>query len=378
MKPAFASLDSMLPSLLAAYGPPGRETGVRAVLRRLLKGTGSFGQDDATGNLHVRRAGSGRRLLLTAHMDAPGIIVTRLEGDTGQARIAVLGGRKPAELVGASVLFEGDRAALIAWERKDGADPEPDQLILETGITKRGRPGSRGARGLNGAAGPLGVGDVAALEDRPIRIGDYWCAANLDNRAGCAVLVQALTRARRVGYDVHAVFTAQSDLGARGATTSAFGIEPDLAVVIDVAHVGEPKETSGFTPGKGPCVALKEHGFLAHPEMLEVVRKAARAARVPLQYLIREGDGSDARAVRASRMGVPTAVLAIPARRSGGVWSLVHARDLEQTVALIGAVLAGGGGMSAWGAARGKAKARPKAKTKAKAKARPRTRGGRR
>jgi putative aminopeptidase FrvX len=90
-------------------------------------------------------------------------------------------------------------------------------------------------------------------------------------------------------------------------------------------------------------VALKEQGFLAHPEMLELVRKAARAARVPLQYLIREGEGSDARAVRAARTGVPTAVIAIPARRSGGIWSLVHARDLEQTAALITALLSGAG-----------------------------------
>jgi putative aminopeptidase FrvX len=90
-------------------------------------------------------------------------------------------------------------------------------------------------------------------------------------------------------------------------------------------------------------VALKEQGFLAHPEMLELVRKAARSARVPLQYAIREGEGSDARAVRAARTGVPTAAILIPAKRSGGIWSLVHARDLEQTVALIGAILKTGG-----------------------------------
>jgi len=189
----------------------------------------------------------------------------------------------------------------------------------------------------------LDVGDVAAIDDRPMRLGGYWCSANLDDRAGCASLAAALLRARRVRYDIHAIFTAQSDLGARGATTAAFGIDPEIAVVVDVAHVNEPKETSGFAVGKGPCVALKEQGFLAHPMMLDLVRKAARAARVPLQYLIREGEGSDGRAVRASRVGVPTAVLAIPARRTGGVGSLVHERDLEQTTALLAAILAGAG-----------------------------------
>ncbi len=363
MSPAASdSLESMLPQLLSAFGPPGREAGVRAMLRRLLRGAGPF-QQDVTGNLHVRREGSGRRLLLAAHMDAPGVIVTRLEPDPGKARIAVLGGRKPSELVGAMARFEDDRTAVVTWERKDGADPEPDQLLLETGVGKPRRGGSRAKGG--GRPGPaLEVGEVAALDERPTRLGDYWCAANLDNRAGCAAVVRALTRSRRVRYDVHAVFTAQSDLGARGATTGAYGVEPELAVVVDVAHWGEPKETSGFTPGEGPCVALKEQGFLAHPEMLEVVRKAARAARVPLQYLIREGEGSDARAVRAARTGVPTAVIAIPARRTGGVWSLMHARDLEQTAELIAAILAGSGEPKGAGAGRAKRTGEARAATK--------------
>ncbi|MGE5180394.1 MAG: hypothetical protein ACM3PF_15015 [Bacteroidota bacterium] len=344
MSPA-ASLDTLLPPLLAAYGPPGREAPVRAVLRRALRGAGTW-EEDATGNLHLHRGGDGPRLLLTAHMDAPGVIVTRLEGDSGQARLAILGGRRPAELVGASLRFEHGRPAIVSWDRRENADPEVEQLLIETGLAKKDRAArgaaSRARAGSDGQ-GPLDVGDVAAIDDRPERLGEYWCSANLDNRAGCAVVALALTRARRVGYDVHAVFTAQSDLGARGATTSSFGVDPELAVVVDVAHVGDPKETSGVSVGKGPCVALKEQGFLAHPEMLEMVRRAARAARVPLQYLIREGEGSDARAVRASRAGVPTAVIAIAARRSGGVWSLAHARDLEQTSTLIAAILAGAG-----------------------------------
>jgi len=375
MSPAApSSLESTLPQLLSAFGPPGRESGVRSVLRRLLRGSGPF-HEDATGNLHVRRAGPGRRLLLAAHMDAPGVIVTRMEPDRGQARIAVLGGRKPSELVGALTRFEDDRTAIVTWERKDGADPEADQLLLETGLGKPVRGGSPSrARAGSGAAVRLEVGEVAALDERPTRMGDYWCAANLDNRAGCAALVHALMRGRRLSYDVHAVFTAQSDLGARGATTGAYGIEPELAVVVDVATWSEPKETSGFTPGQGPCVALKEQGFLAHPEMLELVRKAARAARVPLQYLIREGEGSDARAVRAARTGVPTAVIAIPARRSGGVWSLMHARDLAQTADLLAAILAGSGDAKGRGTG-GRAK-----RTRAKSRTKQRTtkRGGRR
>ncbi|HEX7078678.1 MAG TPA: hypothetical protein VF363_09660 [Candidatus Eisenbacteria bacterium] len=332
MSPASASsLESALGTLLEAYGPPGRESGVRAALRRLLRGAGAF-TEDATGNLHVHRPGSGPRLLVTAHMDAPGVIVTRVDGATGSGRLSILGGRRAPELVGAIARFEDGRRALIGWDRggaKEGTEPDADALFLETGVDGTKKDPKRRS-----------VGDVAALEDRPIRLGDLWSAVNLDNRAGCAAIVAALKKVRRHAHDLHAVFSAQSDLGARGATTGAFGVDPEIAVVVDVAHVGDAKDSSGFSVGKGPCVVLKEMGFLAHPEALEWVRKAARSARVPLQNLIRESEGSDARAVRATRFGVPTAVIAIPARRTGSAASLIHARDLAQTSELIAAVMA--------------------------------------
>ena len=338
------SLPSTLSPLLTAYGPPGREAGVRQALRRLLRGAGSF-SEDATGNLHLHAGGGGARLLVTAHMDAPGVIVTKVDPASGLARLGILGGRRAVELIGATVRFEDGRLAIVTADRSAAKDGEldADALSLESGAGKhssrKGRSSARRATG-NGAHGThLEVGDVAALEDRPSRLGDLWCAANLDNRAGCAALAAALRSARRSRFDVTAVFTAQSDLGSRGATTAAYGIEPEIAIVVDVAHVGDGKETSGFAVGKGPGVALKESGFLAHPEALELVRRAARAAGTPLQYLIRENEGSDARAIRMSRTGVPTAMIAIPARRSGGLWSLVHADDLAQVSQLISAIL---------------------------------------
>jgi endoglucanase len=262
-------------------------------------------------------------------MDAPGVIVTRIDG-TGLARVAVLGNRTPAELVGVTLRFEDDARGLLGCDRpkgaKNGAELEADQLFLETGLG----PKEAGRR--------FRVGSVGAIEDRPIRLGDLWCAANLDNRAGCAAVVAALHAARSTRYDLHVVFSAQSDLGARGAITGAFGVDPETAVVVDVAHV-DPKETGGAAVGKGPCLGLKESGFLAHPAALALVKRAAAAARVPTQWLIRETEGSDARAIRAARTGVPTALVAIPARRSGGPVSFVHARDIAQTASLMARLL---------------------------------------
>ena len=328
MKSIAASVDALLPSFLTAYGPPGREAGIRATLRRSLRGLGTL-TEDRTGNLLLHKPGKGPRLLLAVSMDAPGVIVTRIEG-TGLGRVTLLGGRAPAELIGATILFEEGGRALLGYDRgrgsKDGAELEPDQLFLETGLG----PKEAGRR--------FPVGTVGAIQDEPFRLGELWCAANLDNRAGCAAVVAALRGTGVIRYDLHVAFTVQSDLGARGAITGTFGIDPEIGVVVDVAHA-DPKEAGGPSLGKGPCLGLKEEGYLAHPLVLELLKRAATAARVKTQWLIRESEGSDARAVRASRAGVPTALLAIPARRSGGPISLVHARDLVDTANLVARLL---------------------------------------
>jgi endoglucanase len=329
--------------LSEAFGPPGREGGIRAALKRALRGIGTA-REDALGNVHLHIPGKGARLLLTAHMDAPGLIVTRVDS-SGLARLSLLGPMSAPDWIGAAVTLDGSprgeggsRGAarargeagsrgVVGWDRpkdsKDSREIEPEALYLETGL------------GTKQAPKKIAVGSVGALLDRAERLGDLWCGGNLDNRAGCAAIVTALKEARGIRNDLHVVFSAQSDLGARGAATSAFGIGPDVAVVLDVAFVGESRGTGDIALGKGPCLGLKEEGYLPHPMALDFVRRAAKSARVEHQWLIRESGGSDARAVRAARSGVPTVLVAIPARKTGGPRVLVNASDLEQTVKLV-------------------------------------------
>lgn len=328
MRSITSSIDSILPVFLAAYGPPGRESGIRAAIKRSLRGLGPI-REDAGGNLHLHRPGRGPRLLLAAHMDAAGVIVTRVDA-AGLGRVSLLGARNASEFVGTTILFEDGGRALLGYDRprgsKDGAEVDSDLLFLESG------------HGSSGARRRLSVGAVGAIEDRPLRLGDLWCAANLDDRAGCATLVAALRAARAPRYDLHVIFTAQSELGSRGAATGAFGIDPEIAVVVDLAHIDE-KETGSAAVGKGPCLGLKEDGYVAHPAALSIAKRAAAAARVKTQWIIREREASDARAIRATRTGVPTVVVAIPAKRSGGAASLVHAKDLNQTAQLVARIL---------------------------------------
>jgi endoglucanase len=318
-------LERLVPVLASAYGPPGREAGVRSALERALRGVGRR-ETDALGNMHVHVPGRGPKLLIAAHMDAPGVIVTRVEA-SGIARLTQLGGPVAADLVGATVRFDDGTRAIVGCDRpKDGKEVEVDALFLHPGLA----PAAAKKR--------LAVGAVGGLDGGADRLGDYWCGANLDDRAGCAaVATSALHRGRGLRYDLHVVFTVQSDLGARGATVGAFGIEPDVAVAVDVAYAGDG--AGAVSAAGGPCVGILELGYVPHPAALDLVRRAARRAGIRPQWLVREETGSDARMIRASRSGVPTVVVAIPARRTGSPRLLVHRKDLAQTALLLQRVL---------------------------------------
>ena len=324
--PGNRDLDRLVPLLAGAYGPSGREGGVRSVLERALRGAGRR-ETDTLGNLHVHVPGRGPKLLIAAHMDAPGVIVTRVEA-TGLARLTQLGAAAaPADLVGAVVRFEDGGRAIIGCDRpKDGKEIEADLLFLHPGLA----PAAAKKR--------LPVGSVGGLDGGAGRLGDYWCGDNLDDRAGCAAVAAAvLHRGRGLRYDLHVVFTAQSELGARGAATGTFGIEPDVAVAVDVAYAGDG--AGAVSTGAGPCIGILELGYVPHPQALDLARRAARLARIKPQWLVREESGSDARMIRASRSGVPTVVIAIPARRTGSPRLLVHGNDLAQTAALLQRIL---------------------------------------
>jgi len=323
-------LDALMDVLVPAYGPPGRESGVRAKLRSALRGAGRL-REDALGNLHLHRPGRGPRLVLVAPMDAPGVIVTRVESN-GTARIGIVGERAAAELIGATVIFPNGASALVAYDRpqasKETTAPETEALYLVTGLSKKA------------AAKAFPIGAIGMLDARARRLGDYWHATSLENRAGAAAVVAAVTRARAVPFDLHVIFAAQGELGGRGALTGTHGVDPDMAAVVEIVHVGEAKDASAVTPGEGPCIGLTEHGYVAHPMALEWAQKAAKAARIPVQYLVREAGSTDAGSVRRARAGVPTVLIAIPARRTGGPESLIHARDLERTTELVARLLA--------------------------------------
>jgi len=140
---------------------------------------------------------------------------------------------------------------------------------------------------------------------------------------------------------VHAVFTVQEEVGLRGARTSAFGVDPDLALAVDVTLTGDTPEarTMSVSLGQGPAIKVKDSGMLTHPAVKGLLVHAVEAEGIPYQLEVLEGGTTDATAMQTTKSGIPAGVVSIPCRYVHTPSEMVDADDLENAVRLLVAVL---------------------------------------
>lgn len=166
-------------------------------------------------------------------------------------------------------------------------------------------------------------------------------ARNFDDRIGCAVLIQALRELETSPHTIYAVFTTQEEVGLRGATTSSYIAEPDLAIAIDVTLTGDTPEapTMAVSLGRGPAIKVKDRGMLAHPAVKELMVRAAERLGLPYQLEVLEAGTTDATTIQVSRAGVPAGVLSIPSRYVHTPSQMVDYGDVQNSVKLLVEVL---------------------------------------
>jgi len=328
-------MKELIRQLTIPSGPPGYETPVREVIHTLVQPHADDVYDDALGNLYAVKQGaagpSARTILLAAHMDEPALSVIDID-DKGFLRVAPLGPLRASTLVGARVVFAktGRRGIVGAEHGVAQKDLDFSHLFVDIG-----------AATLDDAGQYARIGDAAAFSYGFDEIGaDLIVGHALDNRVGCAVLVEALRRAHSA-YTIVAVFSAQQEVGSRGARVAGHRIHPDAALVLDVSPVGDtPKsERLALTLGGGPGIKALDATMVVAPKVREMLVAAARIADVPYQIEVSPGTASDAGALFLSREGIPTGGIVVPARYVGTPSQMVHLRDVEQTVALLTAYL---------------------------------------
>ena len=330
-------MKQLLRRLTDTFGPSGHEDAIRDLIRREVRGLGDEVRTDALGNLIVRKrpTATGRRkeaprkIMVAAHMDEIGLAVTHVDS-RGFVRFTSIGGIYPRNLPGSRVRFTNGTAGVIGLEPTERpADvPALERMFIDVGATS-----TRDC--------PVKTGDVAAFERPFLDLGGRVAAKSMDDRIGCTIAIEALRKLGRTPNDVYFVFTAQEEVGTRGAQTSAYGIDPDLGFSIDVTGWGDTPgmRNLDIALGKGPAIKIRDAGMLSDPRIVKWMTRTAEKNRIPYQREVLLGGTTDARAMQLVRGGVPVGCVSVPCRYVHTASEMVDMRDVENAVKLIAAML---------------------------------------
>jgi endoglucanase len=163
----------------------------------------------------------------------------------------------------------------------------------------------------------------------------------MDDRIGVAVLIETLRQLEQSPNLVFFVFSVQEEVGLRGATTAAFGLDPDIGIAVDVTGTGDtPKGLKmAISLGKGAAIKVRDGGMLSDPRVVEWMVQTAARANIPYQMEVLQGGTTDARAIQLSRAGVPTGCVSIPCRYIHAPSEMVEYADVQSAVRLLIALI---------------------------------------
>ena len=332
----YQTLKKLLP---ATPSVSGREQGICDMIKDLMTPLCDEVSTDPMGNLICYKAGSAkapRKVLLAAHMDEIGFIVNFIE-ESGYVRVAPIGGIDYTAAVGAVVVFEnGTRGVLVpeASSKKEEA-PKGEKCYVDIGAKNRRE-----------AEKKLKIGDCCALQAHLTRLmSGRVCGRPLDDRVGCAVMIEIARRMRAPADDIYYVFSVQEEVGCRGARPAAFGIAPDLALIFDVTATGD---TIGASPmavklGGGVAIKIKDRSVICDATLVEELVTLAKAHGIAAQCEILAVGGTDASAVQMTGLGCKTGALSLPCRYIHTGVEMLDLGDVKAAVELAVAFLGGDG-----------------------------------
>jgi endoglucanase len=163
----------------------------------------------------------------------------------------------------------------------------------------------------------------------------------MGNRAGVLVAIETLRNLKAVQYDVSFVFTTQAEVGARGAATSAYGVDPDIGIAVGVTPAGDTPSShrQEIALGKGPCIKIQDAGMIADTRVVNWMIRAAEKNKIAHQREVMLVGDSDGRRIQLARAGVPSGCLSIPVRYVHSPSEMVDLSDVQNAIKLLNAVL---------------------------------------
>ncbi|MGE5484109.1 MAG: M42 family metallopeptidase [Ignavibacteriales bacterium] len=332
----------LLKRLSEAAGVSGDEGEVRRIILEEVERLGLCAQVDVLGNVMVQgrlRQGDhlAPKVMLAAHMDEVGLIVTYIEKD-GLLRFGAVGIDERV-LPAKEVTVGRDRVrGVIGLKPVHLQEPDErkkvvkrDNLFIDIG-----------ARSREDAEKKVKVGDYACFRCRFDKMGEKaFKGKAFDDRAGCAVLLRVLENA--YSFPLVAVFTVQEEVGLRGAAVASWAVAPDMALVLEATICSDTPGTDDHMQatrlGDGPALSIMDGRSIASKTMLKGLIEAATSRDIPYQFKRSTMGGNDAGRIHLTRTGVPTASVSVPCRYLHSPASIISVEDFDNTVKLVTAFL---------------------------------------
>jgi putative aminopeptidase FrvX len=339
----------LLKELCECSGIPGREERLRKIVRRELDPIADDLQVDGMGNLIAqKKASKGRKpkkLMLAAHMDEIGFVVSHIN-DRGLLRLVPLGGHDPRNMVAQRVTVAGvkrDYTGLLYPGVKpphiQTAADKYKQLSVGDFVVDLYMPADKVVKEIE-------LGAMVTLQRDFVEIGDGVSCKAMDNRLAVYVMIEAMKKAKSFAFETYAVATVQEEIGLRGATASAFGVNPDVGVALDVTLAadipGVPEHEQVTQLGEGAAIKIQDSSSISHPGLVAHMKALAKKRKIKYQMEILPRGGTDAGAIQRIQAGVPVITLSIPTRYVHTSIELADKGDIKAAIGLLAAFLEDG------------------------------------
>lgn len=313
-------MDAMLERLINAFGVSGREEQIKKVIIDELKDIKYDIKEDKMGNLIVKMGEGSEKIMITANMDQAGLIATHIE-DNGFVRVSNIGDIKPSNINHSLVAFESGIVGRIAGSKEN---PKIENLFVDFALSDKEEVCKK-----------VKIGDAACLLASGFEVENKVVVPGLNNRIGCYILLKVIKELEKSNKEVYFVFSAQGELGGRGARAAAYAINPDYCVVLDVNEAGDYIGGEGNIKLEcGPVIRIKDRTLIISQEIKEILDSAAEKANVKIQYGICK-EGTDGGLIHKERGGIRTGVLAVPIRYNHTVSEMVSMKDVENIIKVI-------------------------------------------
>ncbi len=321
-------MKSLIQKLVETPGPSGFEYKIRDAIREEIGDAADSIRVDALGSLIATkgtRTDAGMRVMVSAHMDEIGLMVTHVD-DNGFIRFTSIGGVSPLTCVGGRVLFMNGTRGVIGMDGLDAAKmPKLSNLFIDVGATGKDDC-------------PVRIGDVCGFERPFVDLGKRMVAKSMDDRIAAAIAIEVLKQLKSTPHEVHFVFSTQEEVGIRGASTAAYGIDPDVGIAVDVTRSGDtphPSAKMATALGNGPAIKVRDSSFIADPRLVDWMVKQAEAAGIPYQMEVLEAGGTDGHAMQLTRGGASAGCVSIVCRYIHSPSEMVDSDDVENAVKLL-------------------------------------------